>query len=639
MFEFVRTHTRLLQFLLVLLVFPSFVFFGIQGYSRFTEGNNATVAKVDGHPITRAEWDVAHQRQVERIRRQAPNVDAKMFDTPEMRRQTLDGLVRERVLLAAVHDLHLGVSDERLQRTFASDPQFAFLRNPDGSVNKDILAAQGMSSEMLAQQLRQDLSVRQVLQGVSDTVISTAADARTALDALLQRREVQVQRFDTSDYLAKVSPSDADLEAYYKAHESEFRAPEQATIEYVVLDLDTLKKGVTVPEDELKKYYEQNLSRYTTPEERHAAHILIKAEKDMPAAERAKAKARAEQVLAEVRANPGAFADLAKKYSEDPGSKEQGGDLGFFNREAMVKPFADTAFSMKPGEISGLVETDFGYHVIKLIESRGGERKPFAEVRAGIEDEVKKQLAQRRYAEAAEQFTNTVYEQSDSLQPVIDKLKLEKKTATVQHQPMPPGNGPLSSAKFIDGVFGNDPLRNKRNTDAIEFGPNQLAAARVQQYTPARVLPFAEVKDRVRQRVVTTQAATLARKEGDARLAQLKKGGDSAGLGAPIVISRTQTNNLPPEVVNGALGADPAKLPVDVGVELGDQGYVVIRVAKVLPADPASEEMKALQPRYGQAWAAAEGQAYYEALKSRFKAEIKDAAKLPASDSASAPQR
>jgi peptidyl-prolyl cis-trans isomerase D len=639
MFDFVRTHNRLLQFVLALLVFPSFILFGVQGYNRFMEGGNATVAKVDGHAITKADLDVAHQRQIERMRQQMPGVDLKLLDTPQMRQQTLEGLVRERVLFNASQKMHLEPSDERLAQTLMSMPELAMLRGPNGQFDRakyeQLLAAQGMTPALFEARMRQDLALRQVLSGIDGTVIAPAADAKASLDALLQKREAQVQRFDTKDYLPKVNPTDAQVEAYYKAHQAQFQAPEQATIEYVVLDLDALKKGVTVSEKDLHDYYEQNKSRYGTPEERHAAHILVKAEKGAPQAERDKAKARAESLLAEVRKNPNAFADIAKKNSEDPGSKDQGGDLGFFTRDAMVKPFSDAAFSLKPGEISNLVESDFGYHIIKLLEARGGDVKPFEAVRASIEDEVKKQLAQRKYAEAAEQFSNTVYEQSDSLQPVVDKLKLEKKTATVQHATLPPGNGPLSSAKFVEAVFSADALRNKRNTEAVEVGPNQLAAAHVLQYSPAHVRPLAEVKDQVHQKVAAEQAAALARKDGEARLAQLKQGADAAGLGEPVAISRVKAEGVPRPVVDAVMKADASKLPAFLGVDLGDQGYAVARLNKVEAPDPGSDEIKQLQPRYAQAWADAETQAYMDALKRRYKAEIKtDAVKADSAEEA-----
>ena len=633
MFEFVRTHTRLLQFLLLVLILPSFVVFGIQGYSSFTEGANATVAVVDGQGITQAEWDSGHQQQIERIRARNPAMDAKLFDTPAAKADTLDVLIRDRVTQAAVNKLHLSVSDERLQRLFVSDPQFAMLRNPDGSVNKDVLNAQGMNSAIFAARLRQDMAAQQVVSGITTSTLAPPAAANPSLDALLQRRELSFVRFDVKDYLAKATPTDADVEAYYKAHEAEFRAPEQATIDYVVLDLEVLKKGITVSQEDLQKYYTENASRYTVAEERHARHILIKADKDAGADARKKAKERAEALLVEVRKTPAAFAELAKKNSEDPGSAAQGGDLDFFGRGAMVKPFEDAAFAMKPGEVSPVVESDFGYHIIKLEEVRGGDKKPFEAVRANIEDEVRKQLATKRWAEAAEQFTNTVYEQSDSLQPVIDKLKLEKKTATVQRKPAPGATGALASAKLLEAVFGNDAVKNKRNTDAVEVGTNQMASARISQYQAARTLPLAEVREVVRQRTAGSQAEAAARKDGEARLAALKaEANGGAALPTAATVSRAKADNFPREALDAVLAADTSKLPAVVGVPLPGQGYLVARIAQVLPRDLKPEEDKMLQSQYAQAWAQAEADAYYTALNKRFKVDRR--VKAPAPDAA-----
>jgi len=636
MFDFVRTHTRLMLGIMVLLIFPSFVFFGIQGYSRFTDGANATVAKVDGHAITQAEWDLAHQRNIERLRQQRPDVDAKLLETPQMRRETLEGLLRERVLFAAATDLKLFPGRERMQRLFDASPQLAGLRMPDGRINRDLLAAQGLTPEMFDEQLRQRFGVEQVLGAIAQSGFTPPALTAPSLDARLQRREVQLQRFDPAAFRAQVKPSDADVEAYYKANEALFRAPEQASIEYVVLNLDALMKGVVVPEEDLRRYYAENASRYTATEERRASHILVKVEPDKPAADKKAAKARAEELLAQVRKSPASFADVARKSSQDPGSAAQGGDLDFFGRGMMAKPFEDAVFAMKPGEISNVIETDFGYHIITLTGVRGGDKKPFEAVRGEIEAEVRKALAQKKYAEAAEQFTNTVYEQPDSLQPVIDKLKLDKLSATVQRTPAPGAAGALASAKLLEAVFGNDAVRNKRNTDAVEIGPNQLASARIVQHTPARTLPLADVKDRVRERLLATQAAALARAEGAKRLAALQKTPTEA-LPETLTLSRAQTQGLPRAVVDAVLRADSSKLPAPLGVDLGEQGYVVARVTQVLPREAAPGGDAALQQQYTQAWANAETAAYLAALKKRYKAEIKDAAVAAAAASAPGP--
>lgn len=639
MFEFIRTHTRLMLGLMLLLIIPSFVFFGVQGYSSFTDGTGTRVAEVDGTGITRAEWDFAHRDAIEQRRRRGEPIDAAVADSPAARLASLEDLVARRSIEAAVAKAHGAPSAEAVVQSFRTDPAFASLRNADGTPNAEALARVGLTSPELEQVIRQRLAYRSVLAGASELGFVPPAVADISLDAFLQRREVQVQRFDTAAYRAQVNPSDADIEAYYNTHQARFRAAEQAKIEYVVLTLDDLMADVAVPEEDLRRYYEENASRYSVAEERRASHILVNADADQPKAERDAAKARAEALLAEVRKAPSGFAQVARKNSQDTGSAAQGGDLGYFGRGAMVKPFEDAVFAMKPGEISNVIQSDFGFHIITLTGVKGGDKKPFDAVRGEIEAEVRRSLAQRRYAEAAEQFTNTVYEQADSLDPVVEKLKLKKQTATVQRRPAAGASGALASEKLLAAVFGTDAVQNKRNTDAVEIGSNQLAAARIVEHTPARTLPLAEVKDSVREAVVAEQAAALARRAGEARLAELRKGSAQALSTAPVVVSRNDPQGLPPPALEAVLLADPTALPALTGVDLGAQGYLVARVIKVLPRQAVPEADAALQQQVAQAWSNAEARAYLTSLKQRFGATIKASAvaAIDAENTASAP--
>ena len=627
MFEFVRTHNRLLFFVLVLLIFPSFVFFGVQGYSQFNEAGTVPVARVDGHKITQAEWDAEHRRQVEQARARMPGLDPKLLDSPELRRTTLEQLVRERVLFAAAMRGHLSVSDERLMRELQSIPQLAALKRPDGSFDvaayKVMVESQGRSAESFEASLRQEISLRQVTAGVSDTGLAVSAAGRSALDALLQLRDVQVLRFDAKEQRAGLAPTDDELAAYHKEHASEFRTIEQARIEYVVLDAKSLEQGVAAPEPELRKFYDENVSRYTTAEERRASHILVAAAKDAPADQRTKAKTKAEQLLEQARKNPAGFADLARKNSDDTLSAPQGGDLEFNGRGAFAaKAQEDAIFAMKVGEISNLVESEFGFHIIRLDAVRGGQKKPFEEARAEIDAEVRKQLAAREFAGAAEQFSNIVNAQSDSLAPAADKLKLKVQTATVQRTPVPGATGTLASPKLLEAVFTSESLKGKLNTETVEVGPNQLAAARVVEHQPSRLQALAEVQAQVRERVLTRQAADKARKAGQSKLAELQKADSTAGLPAAVSLSRGNPQGQPREVLDAVLRVDATKLPQWVGVDLGDAGYAVARVNSVKAPAPDAPEVTQLLPRVAEAWAAAEAQAYYKALERRFKVKV-----------------
>ena len=629
MFEFVRKHNKIMQVMLFVLIVPSFVLFGLEGYSRFREGGEA-VAKVDGREITQADWDNAHKAEVDRLRQQMPNLDAKLFDSPEARYGTLERLVRERVMLAAVYKSNLLVGDQRVARELQANQMIASLRGPDGKLDmeryRQLLSSSGMTPEMYENQVRQELATRQVFGGVTQSAFTPLPQANVSLGSYFERREVQVARFNAADFKARVAPTDAELQAFYKDNAQMFQAPEQASIEYVVLDLAAVQGGITVNEADLRTYFEQNAARLAGKEERRASHILVAVNKGAPDADKQKARAKAEELLAQVRKNPDSFAAVAKANSQDPGSAPQGGDLDFFARGAMTKPFEDAAFALKnKGEISGVVESEFGFHIIRLTDIKAEKAKTFEEVRPQLEADLRKEQAQKKYAEAAETFSNTVYEQAESLKPVADKLKLEVRTAqAVSRTPAPGAAGPLANPKFLQSLFAPDAVERKRNTEAVEFGPNQMVAGRIVQHSPARTRPFEEVKAQVRESVVAAKAAELARKEGQAKLAAWQAAPASAEMPAALPLSRQDVDKQPRPVIEAALRADPAKLPAFAGVDLGQEGFAVVKVNRVLPreAPPAQQAQQEVQ-QYSRAWGTAEALAYYNMLKERFNVQIK----------------
>ncbi len=626
MFDSIRNHKKYLMGFLMILIIPSFVLFGIEGYTRFNESGEA-VASVDGKDITKAEWDQAHQQESQRLREAMPSLDSRLLDSEGARYATLERLVRQRLLAAAAGKLNLYTSDARLARDLQQNEAIAALRKPDGSLDveayRQLVARQGMTPEMFEARVRADLSQRQVSQGILGSGFAPTALASVSLNAFFERREVRVARFAATDFAAQVSPTDADIEAFYNANQALFQAPEQAEIEYLVLDAAALQNSVAFNEADVRTYYEQNASRMSGTEERRARHILLTVPAGAPAADKDAVRARAQALLAQVREKPATFADVAKAQSQDPGSASQGGDLDYFSRGAMVKPFEDAVFSLAKGAISDVVETDFGFHIIQLTDIKAPPVRSFESMRAEIEAELRKQLAQKQYAEAADTFSNLVYEQPDSLQPAADRLKLQVRKATVQRQPQPGVTGALANERLLGAVFDTETIDKKRNTEAIDTGSGQLVSARVVKHSPAHTQVLAEVRDQVRTRLVTQRSSELAKAEGEKQLQAAKSGTDPRGLANTVVVSRENPQGLTQPVLLAALSADAKSLPAWVGVNQADQGYAIVKVEKLLPRDVRDAQALSQEvQQYSQWWASAENEAYVETLKERFKARI-----------------
>lgn len=626
MFDSIRNHKKYLMGFLMILIIPSFVLFGIEGYTRFNESGQP-VATVDGKEITKAEWDQAHQQESQRLREAMPTLDARLLDSDGARYATLERLVRQRLLSAAASKLNLYTSDARLARDLQQNEAIAALRKADGSLDveayRQLVSRQGMTPEMFEARVRADLSQRQVSQGILGSGFAPTALASISLNAFFERREVRVARFAAGDFAAQVKPADADVEGFYNANQALFQAPEQAEIEYLVLDAAALQGSVALNEADVRAYYDQNASRLSGTEERRARHILLTVPAGASAADKDAVRQRAETLLAQVRAKPASFAEVAKAQSQDPGSAANGGDLDYFGRGAMVKPFEDVVFSLKKDAISDLVETEFGFHIIQLTDVKAPPVRSFESMRAEIEADLKKQQAQKQFAEAADTFSNLVYEQPDTLKPAADRLKLQIRKATVQRQPQAGVSGVLANERLLGALFDTESLDKKRNTEAIDTGSGQLVSARVINHTAAHTRPLAEVRDEVRRRLVATRSAELARAEGEKQLQAAKSGADVKGLGAATAVSRENAQGLALPVLTAALSADSKALPAWVGVDLGDQGYVVVKVEKVLPRDvrPAQALSQEVQ-QYSQWWASAENEAYVETLKERFKVRI-----------------
>ena len=628
MFDTVRSHRRWLMIFLTLLVFPSFVVTGIYQYNRFMSDEQA-VAKVGGEAITPQQFEAAHRERLDQVRQAlGENFDPTAFDTPAAREASLNSLLGDRALRKEAAESHLMVSENRLRQVIASVPAFQDEGKFSYDRYKTLLAAQGMNEAMFEQRVREDLARQTLLDGVARSAI-VPAELTDRLAGLLQEtRTVRERRFRPEDFIAQVTVGDDAIRAHYEANRAQFETKESIDAQVLALTLDDLARQVSVPPAELQSYYEQNKSSFSEPEQRRVSHILLTVGEGGSAKDKEGARKLALDLLAKVRARPDDFAKLAQEYSKDPGSATKGGDLGFFGRGMMVKPFEEAAFSLKAGEISDIVETEFGLHVIRLTEIKGGAVAPFEQVKGKIESTFRQQQAQKKFAEAAEQFTNIVYEQSDSLQPAADKLGLKIQTvANLTRDGVPrgaPGAALLPSAA-VQALFADDALNKKRNIAAVEVGGNTLVSARVVEHRPARLRPIEEVSAQIRERLVREQAVRLAQEAANRTADALRKAPAETGFSPPRTVSRGQAEGISPDALKEVMRVPADKLPAFVvaGSAMGVQAvFWVLDSKRPEKADP--QALSQLRRGVEQQQAAADDQAYLAELKRKHKAQVID---------------
>jgi peptidyl-prolyl cis-trans isomerase D len=478
--------------------------------------------------------------------------------------------------------------------------------------------------------------MRQLNAAIEDSVIVPKRVVDSFSTIIAQRREVRPMTFKVADYVPQVKLAADAVQKDYDAHPNDFMTPETAKVEYIVLSADALAKQVTVPEADARAFYEQNKKRYEVPEQRRASHILVAVAKDASDADKAKAKAKAEDVLKKVKAASPAnlaadFAKLAKQYSDDPGSAANGGDLDYLGRGATVPPFENALFALKDKEISDLVQSDFGYHIIELTGIKPADVKSFDSVKAEITAEMSKQLAQKKFTDAAEAFANGVYEQGDALAPTAQKFGLTVMTADkVARTPAPNADttSPLTNAKLLTALFSTDSIKNHHNTEAVETTPGTLVSARIIDYAPAAKRPLAEVADAIKARLTDVEARKLAAEAGQAELTQLRAGdakaiGGKATFGAPITVSRVERSDAPPEAVTEIFRTDASKLPAYAGLVVGSGDYTIYQIANltsVADADPGRRI--ALTQSIAKQLGTIEFSAYLADLRRRIKVQV-----------------
>ena len=629
MFDLVHKHKHAAQLILFLMMIP-FAFFGVDSY--FRGGNTAdTVATIGKDKITLAEFDQSLRDQQQRARQAlGANFDPAMFDNPEVRFAVLEQVVNDHLLAGKARDEKFRVSDEQLRETIASVPAFQDGGKFSGDRYEMFLIGQNTNRLAFEDKVRRDLMAAAVQEPIAAANVVARPSTEKFLGLLEQQREVAIAVIGAEPFAKDVKVDDAEVKTFYDKNQAAFQTPELARIEYLILTADALQAGATVDAADVRKQYDANMQKYATAEERTVAHVLIPVKPDATEADRAAARKQADELFARARANPAKFGDLAREFSKDPGSAQQGGDLGTFARGTMVKGFEDAAFAANVGDIVGPVQTEFGWHIIKVNGVKAAQVQSFDDVKGQIEADLKRQQATQKFAVSADQFQNLVYEQADGLSGAAKALNLKVEVTPLitrsQAQGIAKGN-----AKFVQTLFAPESIQGKRNTEAIEIGPSTLIAARILDYKAAAPRPFAEVKDEIRRQLVRKAASDLAQEAGRAKIALLSegKGDKQAGVafGKPVQLGRNQAQpGIPPDAVASIFQADQEKLPAFVGAtnERGD--FSIYKVTAVTtPANVDKARIDTASARLSEQIGREMLAAYLATLKARADVKINQA--------------
>ena len=628
MFDSVRNNPRITQVFLALITLP-FAFWGLESYVT-DKGNSASLATVGKSNISAQEFQNALREQQERIRAEmGDRADPTFLNSLPVRRAALDGLVSRRLMSLAVSDGHLRVSDADLAAYIASVP--ALQENGKFSPERyaTLVANQRMSKEEFEARLRDDMGLQQLLLPIGDAAMHSKTGANQWAAAELEQREVEEAVLLPATFVSKVKLADDAVQKFYESNAKKFEMPEQVRVEYVVLSRNDLLAQTVVSDDEVKARYASQEGKYREAETRRASHILFNVAKDASEAEVKAAQAKAEAILSKVTKKPSDFAALAKAQSQDSGSAEKGGDLDWFGRNMMVKQFEDAAFGLKEGEISGVVRSDFGFHIIMLTGLRTAHIKPLAEVKLQIANELKAEAAAKKFSEVSEAFTNMVYEEEpDSLKPTADKWKLAlqqspwlpKATEGAPPQALPP---PFDFPRLATTIFSADAVGKKRNSEAIEItsGPlkGSLVSARVIEHKPAALQPIEQVKDAITIQLTNEEATKLAVRDGEAKLDKLSKGEPQAiTWSAPRAMVRAIPAGMPPDAVRAVFKVGGFKLPGYAGATLPQGGYALYRISSIKPAATDDPRRATLTQQYARVIAEQEFNAWMDTMRLRY---------------------
>ncbi len=596
MLELIRSRAQgVFAWIIVSGIIITFALFGINQY--FSGGGDTSIAKVNGAPISQGQLDRAYSQQRQRLTEMFGGELPPMFTEQMLKQQVLGQLVSREVLVQAALESGMRVGNEQLVNIISSADVFL----EDGKFSRakyeELLSRQGMSPGQFENGVRRDILASMYESGFRDTAFVTKTEVDNLLRLQNQQRNIGYLTVAIAPYEKATKVSDEEINTYYQANSQRFMQPERVKVSYLELNIADLAKAVAVDEQAMRSRYEAQKINYSTPEERQASHILIKVAEDASAELVEQARSKAEAVLA--RAKKGEdFAKLAKTESQDTGSAKKGGDLGFFGRGAMVPAFEESAFKLKKGQLSELVRSPFGFHIIKVTNIRGGEAKPFDKVKAEIRKDIQNEQAEQKFYDMAEQLENLTYEHPESLQLAAEALNLPIKSS--DYFSREGGKGLAANPKFTSAAFSEDVLLKGNNSSGIELKRNHIVVLRVKDHQPEAVRPLDEVKSQIVATLKHEKALTevekkagelLSKVNGGVAPAKLKDGKRVRWTSEKLI--KRDAKNVDSEILQRAFSLPkPTKDSVSAVVALASGDQAVVVVSKVVEGDPSKTDEK-----------------------------------------------
>ncbi len=623
-----------LAYVIVFLISIPFVLWGIGEY--LGGGGENYVAQVDGTKIPPRAFEEEYLRTRQRLQQQlSDQVSADFFQQIGLKQRVLDGLIDRELLRQAAAQHGLRAADDLvLQRLSGFD---VFREN--GQFSRSAYEAQlqsvGLSPGRFESQLRQDLTVSQIRQGLQNSAFITEQGWREQTRLRGQERRLGWLRVESETFETQIQPDNATIRQYYEANADQFRRPERVRVAYLKLSAAQIADSIEPTTADLKALYQEEKQRYTTEERRTARHILLTSEENGDSSATDSLIAEARSLRAQILNDEATFAELARAHSDDPGSAPQGGQLGEVARGMMVEPFENALFNLEEsGAISQPVETQFGVHLIKLEAIEGGSVEPFEAVRGELAADYRRREADDLFYDQYDTLVNLAYENPNSLQPAAQQLGLEIQTTdwfTASN-----GDGIASTPKVRQTAFSDELLNERMNSDPVEVGTNEVVVLRVEGHEPPQVRPLDEVRAQVVRAVTEQQARSRAASRGRSLAERLRDDPDvelSALSGNAEAVSihdlrwfGRNASDLPLELRRAAF-AVPLDSNLDkphvVTAQLSDGDYTVARLTDVRPGSsdaPPEQERRRIE----QAWGDADFQAFLQGLRARADIEVKE---------------